>query len=122
MKTLLTPKRRRLTKAARKRVDEMVAAWRDRTGAWSSNEMMGLGIRAAVLRRYLIAYAEAHDAIATGVHHIPNDSEFGIGPLRIDLDGPDGLPKGGWFEGWAKINDDLVARYRAARKARAADY
>lgn len=91
MKTLITSRRRKLTKSARKHIDRAVRTWRDRTGAWSSNEMMGLGIRAAVLRRYLIAYAETHDAFAAGVHRIQNDSQYGIGSLRIDLDGPDGM-------------------------------
>lgn len=64
---------------------------RDRAGgAWLNHEMMGLGIRAVVVMRHLITYAETHDAFVAGRYRIQNDSHCCVGSLRIDLDGPDG--------------------------------
>jgi len=117
--SLLTPKRRQLTKAARLQADAMVRTWSKRTGAWSSNEMMGLGMRAGLLRQYIVKYVEEHDAFPTGIHHIRNTSRYRIGDLRIEFD-EDGMPMGGWYSGWAEANAALEKRVTEARAKREA--
>ena len=117
MSTHLTPKRRKLNKAARLQADAMASAWRSRTGAWSSNEMMGLGMRSGLLHQYIVSYVEEHDAFPTGIHHIRNTSHYSIGDLRIEF-AEDCLPKGGWYEGWAEAHAALVKRIMDARARR----
>lgn len=85
MKTLLTAKRRQLTRSASRSIDETVAAWRKKTGAWSSTEMMGLAIRAGALREVLRQYAREHGAFASGKVKVPRTPQ-GTAPFTVDLD------------------------------------
>jgi hypothetical protein len=71
MPSIITPKRRRLTRSSSKVIDAMVDAWRWRTGATSTNTMMGLGFRCGMLRRELVHLAIEQDALPSGVVQVP---------------------------------------------------
>ena len=71
MPSIITPKRRRLNRSTSKVIDAMVDAWRWRTGATSTNTMMGLGIRCGMLRRELVRLAIEQDALPSGVVQVP---------------------------------------------------
>ena len=118
--TFLTPKRRNLNKTARVRADAMADTWYKRTGAWSGNAMMGLGIRTGFIHRYIVAHVEAHDAFPTGIHFIKNDTDKGIDDvLRIEF-AEDGMSKGGLYSGWTEATAQLhqrIAESRAKREA-----
>ena len=94
--SLLTPKRRQLTRQALRQIDAMVETWKRKTGARSTNGMMGLGIRAGMVRRQINALAIAHDRIPVGVIQVPDlpsgripgtyMSSNGIEGFTVDLD------------------------------------
>ena len=69
--TILTPKRRQLTRHALRTIDVTVAAWRRKTGAWSTYEKIGLAIRSGMLQRHLIKLAMEADAIPRGRVRVP---------------------------------------------------
>jgi hypothetical protein len=92
---LLTPIRRKFTKAARRQIDAMVETWMRKTGAWSTNGMMGLAIRGGMVRRRIEALAMESGKIPTGVIEVPDlppgiipgsyTGTNGIGGFTVDL-------------------------------------
>lgn len=125
-RTILTPKRRQLTRAARRQIDAMVETWRRKTGAWSSNGMMGLSIRTGMLRRQIIALAFAEDRIPTGVIQVPDlpagliadghMSSSGLEGFTVDLHDLRQLP--GRFVNTAQPRCAILIRRDAVGKAR----
>jgi hypothetical protein len=84
MRSLLTPKRRQLKRSALRSIDALVEAWRRKTGAWSTNEMMGLSLRAGALQQTLRQMAIEQDAMPTGVVKVPrNEKTHGF---TVDLE------------------------------------
>lgn len=71
MPTILTPNRRRLTRSAYRVIMAMAETWHHRTGAWSSNGMIGLRIRQGMLHQELVRLAIERDALPRGVVQVP---------------------------------------------------
>jgi hypothetical protein len=90
-RTILTPKRRKLTKAARRQIDDMVETWRRKSGAWSTNGMMGLSIRAGMVFKRITELAIAHDAVPMGVVKVPDLAPGIIPGSYILANGIDGF-------------------------------
>lgn len=99
MPSILTPKRRRITRSASRVIKAMAETWRRRTGAWSSNGMIGLSIRTGMLHQELERHAIADDKVPTGIIKVPR--------LPPTPPGAGGLSVAGGMSGFAVDLDDL---------------
>ena len=81
----LTPKRRRLTKAAERLIYYYGLAYRDATPSWSNNGRIGVGMQAGALQMRLRELALANGLIPTGIIDVPK-SPYGAPGFSIDLD------------------------------------
>lgn len=84
MPSILTPKRRQLTRRAERTLYEMSLAWAAATGSTSINAAIGLGIRRGALHARLRVLAVEIDAIPTGIVKVPK-CPHGTGSFTVDL-------------------------------------
>lgn len=88
MKSILTPKRRQLTKAAKRQIDQITLAWHD--GSTGTNAMIGLGIKRGMIYRRICEIAMRDETIPTGVIHVParekDDKPFSFAVAAFDVD------------------------------------
>jgi hypothetical protein len=71
MPSIITPKRRRLTRSASKVIDDTVDAWRRAEWYPSINTGISLGIRSGALRDHLRRLTVENDALPSGVVRVP---------------------------------------------------
>jgi hypothetical protein len=87
MANLLTPRRRKLTKAAQRDIDAIVEAWQRRTGSTSGNTAIGLSIRAGAIRRRIEAHVLANNAMPGGSLTVSLvGTPYHITDFTVDLD------------------------------------
>ena len=90
MTAILTPKRRRLTKAAELHLDVLADRWHD--GSTGSNAMIGLGIKRGIIYRRVCEIALREEVIPTGVIKVPAREKdnrpfsFAVDAFEVDLD------------------------------------
>jgi hypothetical protein len=91
MTAILTPKRRRLTKAAELHLDVLADRWHD--GSTGTNAMIGLSIQRGMIYRRLKELALRDGRIPTGIIQVPpRSAEQGPPPycamagFEVDLD------------------------------------
>lgn len=90
MKSILTPKRRQLTKSAKRQIDQVVSAWHD--GSSGTNAMIGLGIKRGMIYRRICEIAARDEAIPSGIIRVPAKEKdntpfsFAVDAFDVDLD------------------------------------
>lgn len=106
MKSILTPKRRKLTKAADLHLRVLAEQWYD--GSTGTNAMIGLSIKRGMIFRRLREIALRDEKIPTGVIQVPPRSK------------EEGPPPYCAFEGFEVDLDALAPRVPAALAERRA--
>ena len=106
---LLTPKRRRLTKAAERLIYYYELAYRDATPSYGNNGRIHVGMQAGALGARLRELALATGEMPTGVIDVPKSS-YGSEAFSIDLDTL--LNRGAGRREMIRRNDAAVAAAR----------
>ena len=88
---ILTPKRRRLTRAADRHLRMLVKQWHD--GGTGTNAMIGLSAKRGMIYGRLREIARRDEAIPTGMIKVPAREKdnrpfsFAVEAFEVDLDG-----------------------------------